>query len=61
MNQTTDNRIRIPLIEYFEECRTLLRASVRALVAMRLLDLYIRELPGRRRVLINPATYELSL
>lgn len=61
MDQTTDNRIRIPLIEYFEECRTLLRASVRALVAMRLLDLYMRELPGRSRVLINPATYELSL
>ncbi len=61
MGQITDNPSFVPLIEYFEDSRTLLRASVRALVAMRLLDMYVSRLPGTQRVVINPATYELAV
>ncbi len=35
MGQITDTGRYIPLIEYFENCNTLLRASLRALVAMK--------------------------
>ena len=61
MGQITDTGRYIPLIEYFENCNTLLRASLRALVAMRLLDLYQSELPGKRRLLIDPDTFELMI
>jgi len=60
MGQITDTGRYIPLIEYFENSNTLLRASLRALVAMRLLDLYQSELPGKRRLLIDPDTHRLS-
>jgi len=61
MGQITDTGRYIPLIEYFENSNTLLRASLRALVAMRLLDLYQSELPGKRRLLIDPDTFELMI
>lgn len=60
MNENMSGNGLVPLIKCFESGDLILPLSLRALVCMRLIDLFMHN-HGNRTILINPATLELKL
>ena len=61
MNENMSGNGFVPLIKCFESGNLILPLSLRALVCMRLIDLFMHNHGNRKTIFINPATLELKL